>query len=84
MGELANCVNIGPKLEAQLYETGVKTFDELKEIGAKEAWLRIKAIDSSACIMRLYGLHGAILGIRWHNLDDRIKKELKQFYLEHK
>jgi len=30
--------------------------------------------------MRLCSLEGAIQGIRWHNLDDGTKKEMKTFY----
>ncbi|MDR1301443.1 MAG: TfoX/Sxy family protein [Treponema sp.] len=36
--------------------------------------------DSSACYNRLCAIEGAIQGIRWHNLSDEIKNELKQFY----
>ncbi len=33
---------------------------------------------------RLNALEGAVRGIRWHDLDDDIRKELKGFYSEHK
>jgi len=52
----------------------------LKEIGSKDAWLKIKAIDSSACIHRLYALEGAIQGIRKTQLPVEKKAELKEFY----
>ncbi|GAA0085308.1 TfoX/Sxy family protein [Clostridium sp. CTA-7] len=80
MDKLSDLPNIGEKLEEQLNETGIETIDQLKESGSKEAWLNIKAIDSSACINRLYALEGAIQGIRWHNLSTEVKKELKEFY----
>lgn len=80
MDKLLDLPNIGEKLEEQLNETGIETIDQLKESGSKEAWLNIKAIDSSACINRLYALEGAIQGIRWHNLSNEVKKELKEFY----
>lgn len=57
MGELAKLVNIGPKLEEQLRQVGVSTSEELKAAGSREVWLRIKAIDPSACIMRLSLIH---------------------------
>ena len=84
MGELTKLPNIGTKLEEQLHSVGIDTFDQLKETGSREAWLRIKAIDPSACIMRLSALEGAIQGIRWHNLDEQVKKELSAFYHNHK
>jgi len=80
MGELSELPNIGSKLEAQLNEVGVETIGQLKEVGSKQAWLDIKAIDSSACINRLYALEGAIQGVRWHSLSNEVKSELKKFY----
>lgn len=79
MGELAKLPNIGKVVEEQLNEVGIKTVEQLKEMGSKRSWLRIKAIDASACINRLYALEGAIQGIRWHYLSDEIKSELKEF-----
>ena len=85
MGELQKLPNIAEKLEAQLNEVGVLTIEALKQTGSREAWLRIAAIDSSACYMRLCALEGAIQGVRWHHLEEEQKKELKAFYdLNHK
>ena len=84
MSDMTKLDNIGPKLEAQLAEVGIRTPEELKAAGSREAWLRIKAIDPSACLMRLSALEGAIRGIRWHNLDEDVKAELKAFYHNHK
>lgn len=84
MGELAKLVNIGPTLEKQLGQVGVTTPAELKAIGSREAWQRIKSIDPSACIMRLSALEGAIRGIRWHDLDPDVKAELSRFYHDNK
>lgn len=80
MGELSKLINIGNNLEAQLNEIGIETFEQLKEIGSTQAWLDIKSIDNSACINRLYAIEGAIKGIRWHNLSNEVKNELKEFY----
>lgn len=85
MGVLRKLPNIAEKLEAQLTEVGIPTVDALKQTGSREAWLRIAAIDPSACYMRLCSLEGAIQGVRWHNLDDATKKDMKVFYdLNHK
>ncbi|BAH07089.1 hypothetical protein CKR_2038 [Clostridium kluyveri NBRC 12016] len=37
-------------------EVGIFTYDELKDIGAEQAWLKIQEIDASACIHRLLAL----------------------------
>ena len=84
MGELSKLPNIGKVVEAQLNEVGITTTEQLKSLGSKEAWLKIKQIDDSACINRLCGLEGALQGIRWHDLDNQTKQDLKHFYEEHK
>ena len=84
MGELTKLPNIAEKLEGQLAEVDITTFDELKRVGSREAWLRILARDPSACIMRLSALEGAIQGVRWHHLDEETKRSLKEFYHLHK
>ena len=80
MGELAKLPNIGKVVEEQLNQVGITTYEELKELGSRQAWLRIKAIDDSACIHRLYSLEGAILGIKNTELDAETKADLKDFY----
>lgn len=80
MGELSKLPNIGKVLEKQLNDVGINTVDDLSDIGSKEAWLKIKEIDESACLNRLMALEGAIQNIRWHNLSEDDKKNLKDFY----
>lgn len=80
MGELSKLPNIGKVVEKQLNEVGINTVDDLINIGSKEAWLKIKKIDESACINRLMALEGTIQNIRWHNLSDDDKENLKEFY----
>ena len=80
MGELSKLPNIGKRVEEQLNLIGIYSLEDLKQIGSKEAWLKIREIDKSACINRLYALEGAIEGIRWHNLSEEKKLMLKEFY----
>lgn len=84
MERLEEMFNIGKIVALQLRQVGINTPENLKKIGAKEAWLKIQEIDQSACIHRLYALQGAILGIKKTELDHEIKKDLKEFYQEHK
>lgn len=56
MGELSKLPNIGKVLEKQLNDVGINTVDELINLGSKEAWLKIKEIDDSACLNRLMAL----------------------------
>jgi DNA transformation protein len=82
MGELSELPNIGKVLEDQLNQIEIFNKEQLENIGSRGAWLKIRAFDSSACINRLCALEGAIQGIRWHDLNDETKKELKEFYQE--
>jgi len=84
MGELTKLRNIGAELERQLNEVGIMTAEELAAAGSREAWLRIRAIDDSACINRLYSLEAAIRGIKKSELPQDVKEDLKAFYQRHK
>ena len=64
MGELSKLPNIGKVVEEQLNQVGIYTEEDLRKVGAKQAWLRIQQIDESACIHRLLALEGAIRGIK--------------------
>ena len=80
MGELSKLPNIGKVLEKQLNDVGINTVDDLINLGSKEAWLKIKEIDDSACLNRLMALEGAIQNLRWHNLSEEDKDNLRNFY----
>lgn len=84
MSKLSTLSNIGNVLEVQLFQVGIETVEQLETLGSKQAWLRIKEVDPSACFNRLCALEGAIQGIRWHDLRDEAKEDLKAFYNEYK
>lgn len=84
MGELSGLPNIGPKVEEQLKAVGIDTAEELRRIGAEDAWLRIQAMDPSACIHRLLALEGAIQGVKKTTLPPERRAALKAFYETHK
>ena len=80
MGELSKLPNIGKEVERQLNKVGIFTYDELKDSGAEQAWLKIQEIDTSACIHRLLALEGAIHGVKKTALPQQRKAELNDFY----
>ncbi|MDE6764596.1 MAG: TfoX/Sxy family protein [Oscillospiraceae bacterium] len=84
MGELSKLPNIGEKVEEQLNAVDIFTYEDLKKLGAENAWLKIQSIDPSACIHRLLALEGALQGIPKKLLPEERKAELKSFYEEHK
>ncbi|AGK52676.1 TfoX domain-containing protein [Bacillus sp. 1NLA3E] len=80
MNSLTSIPNIGEVLAQKLIDVGINSPENLIEVGSKEAFIRIKHADDSACINMLYALEGAIQGVRWHSLSDETKRELKQFF----
>jgi len=84
MGELSKLPNIGEAIERQLNQAGITTYEQLKETGSRQAWLKIKMADPSACVNRLYSLEGAIQGVRKNKLSAAVKTELKEFYNSYK
>lgn len=79
MSELSKLPNIGKVIEQKMIEVEVKTPEELRRIGSKETFLRIKMIDNTACHSMLCALEGAVRGIRWHYLDETTKNDFKRF-----
>jgi len=78
--DLTEMPNIGKEARKKLIAVGIDTPEKLIEVGSKEAFIRIKTIDNTACFSMLQGLEGAIQGVRWHHLPDSTKKDLKEFF----
>ncbi len=78
--ELIDMPKIGKEVSKKLRAVGIDTPEKLVELGSKEAFIRIKTIDDTACFSMLQGLEGAIQSIRWHNLPESKKKDLKEFF----
>ena len=80
MSELLDLPNIGKVAEKLLIEADIKTVKELRTIGSKKAFIRIRTIDPTACLHMLYGLEGAVQGIRDTELSQDSKRSLKEFF----
>ena len=78
MGELSRLPNIGKEVERQLNEAGILSAEDLKNLGAEKAWLKIQKLDPSACIHRLLALEGALRGVKKSLLPPERKDELKK------
>ena len=77
--QLSKMPNIGKVLTEKLVQVGIDTPEKLKAAGSENAFIRLKTVDSGACLSMLCALEGAIQDIRWHNLDEERKAELKAF-----
>ena len=78
--DLLKHLNIGKDTEKKLILAGIDSFEKLTTAGTEQAFLRLKAIDPGACLNLLYGLDGAIQGIKWNELPPGRKQALLDFY----
>ena len=78
--ELTRLPNIGPELARLLNEVEIRDSEELKEIGAKMACLRMKAQGLDVCFHKLTALEGAVQGVRKSQLTPERKAELRTFF----
>ena len=79
MSELTSMVNIGKEMEKKLISVGIESPEQLIEIGAKDAFLKLKQKYPNVCLAHLYTLEGAIHDIEFNRLSEDTKKELKEF-----
>ena len=79
MSDLASLRNIGDKMEKRLNAVGIYTAEELRSVGSKETFVRLKSYDSTVCAVHLYTLEGAISDIDYNCLPNDIKTDLKEF-----
>lgn len=68
--------NIGPKSMAWLRQTGVRTLDDLKSVGALAAYVRVKRAGFRPSLNLLYALEGAILDCHWQDIPEARRSEL--------
>ncbi len=79
MTELISMKNIGKELERKLKIIGIKSAEDLKQLGSKEAFFRLKQRFPEICLVYLYTLEGAITNTNFNELSEETKKDLKEF-----
>lgn len=81
MERLTDLPNIGPVLAGNLEKIGVTGPDQLRDMGAEEAFLRIRAqADPAACLHQLEALAGAAEGVKKSLLPPERKAQLKEWF----
>ena len=77
MSALEDLPNIGKVLAGRLRQAGVETAEQLQELGDSAAFQRLRhVLPDDACVSTRYALAGAVRGVRWHKLDDKLRKKL--------
>lgn len=84
MTELTSMRNIGKELERKLKIIGIKSAEDLKQLGSKETFFRLKQRFPEVCLVHLYALEGAITNINYNELSEETKRDLKEFSDERK
>ncbi|MDE6141971.1 MAG: TfoX/Sxy family protein [Bacilli bacterium] len=79
MTELTAMRNIGKELERKLKIIGINSAEDLKRVGSKEAFFKLKMGFPEVCLVHLYTLEGAITDTDFNKLSEEIKKDLKEF-----
>lgn len=79
MAELTTLRNIGTEIEKKLKSIDISTAEELKNVGSKEAFFRLKLHYPNICLVHLYTLEGAIADIEYNQLPEDVKQRLKDY-----
>lgn len=68
--------NIGPKSAAWLRQVGLRTEEDLRAIGALDAFVRVKRAGFKPSLNLLYALEGALLDCHWQEIPAERRNEL--------
>jgi len=80
MTELTTLKNIGETMDKKLKSVGISTAEQLKEMGSKEAFTKLKKKypnNKSMSLVHLYVLEGAITNTNYNRLPENVKASLK-------
>jgi DNA transformation protein and related proteins len=70
--------NLGPIIAGRLRAVGIETPDELRKLGAIEAYVRLKRVfHVETTHAQLYALHGAVNDVRWYVLPEEARAALR-------
>ena len=79
MSELSSMKNIGKVIEKRLKAAGIHTAEELRNLGSREAFIKLKNVHTKVCLVHLYTLQGAVENIEYNLLPPETKRKLKEF-----
>lgn len=74
--ELATLKNLGAASVNILHAIGINSYNDLKEAGAVDTYLRIKSRNIHVSKVMLYALQGALLDTHWNDLTPELKQQL--------
>ena len=79
MSAVETLPNIGKVLAGRLRKAGIETDTALRQLGDTQAFLRLRAeLPEDACVHTRLALAGAVRGVRWHSLDEGLRRKLAE------
>ena len=80
MHKLDSMLNIGKEMKIKLFSIGIRSSEDLIQLGSKQVFAQLKDRYPNVCLVHLYAIQGAIDNIKFDKLSDETKLDLKQFY----
>ncbi|MDU4125908.1 TfoX/Sxy family DNA transformation protein [Pantoea sp.] len=77
---LKDLPNLSVRMEMMLHEAGILNVQHLYEIGAKQCWLKLKAVNQHVGLQTLLALEGAISGHHYAALPQAVRAELNAWF----
>ena len=68
--------NIGPKSAAWLRQVGLRSLDDISQIGVVDAFMKVRRAGFKPSLNLLYALEGAVLDCHWQEVPDARRTEL--------
>lgn len=65
---ISDLKSLGPRSQQMLEAAGIRTVDELYEIGSVAAYVRVKKLSPRASLNLLWALESAVTGIPWQDV----------------
>ena len=65
---IAELPGLGPRSQQMLAQAGIRTVDDLQELGAVAAYARTRRIRGGASLNLLWGLEAALSGLPWQEV----------------
>lgn len=80
---IENLPNLGPYMSRSLAEIDVHSVEDLRALGAVEAYARLKfRFGREMSLNALWAMDAALKGIHWRDIDARRKAELRELLTE--
>jgi len=76
---LTSLRNIGKEIAKKLQSVDISTAEELKKVGSKEAFFRLKTLYPNVCLVYLYALEGALSDMEYNELPQDVKQSLQAY-----